>query len=202
MNEDYSNKLYAEYSAQRVKLDDASLEAAGRYERAVLTISSGALALSVTFIDKIASDPQAWTLIFLVLGWVLLLAAVIFQLLALSASHEATREQIKILDLQYSYYFSADDPAQAVRNGWEEPTNKFNSRVNNFNIFAQVALITGVVCVLTFSALNIVYKKGEHHEQEQRPSISQSNSKDTEDSLQGELHPANRQAASTTAKEK
>jgi hypothetical protein len=202
MNEDYSNKLYEEYSAQRVKLNDASLEAAGRYDRAILTISSGALALSVTFIDKIASNPQPWTLVFLVLGWALLLAAIIFQLIALSASHEATREQIRILDLQYSYFFSSDDPAQAVRNGWEEPTNKFNSRVNNFNIIVQMALITGVVFVLTFSALNIVYKKGEHHEQEQRPGISQGNPKDTRYSVQGELHPTNRQAPSSTAKER
>ena len=173
MNEDYSNRLYEEYTAQRIKLDDASLKAAGRYDRTILTISSGALALSVTFIEKIASNPQPWTLVFLALGWFLLLVAIIFQLLALSASHEATREQIKILDIQYSYYFSADDPAQAVRNGWEEPANKFNSRVNKFNILAQVALIIGVIFVLTFSALNIFYKKGEHHEQNQKPNISQ-----------------------------
>jgi hypothetical protein len=62
MSDDYLDKLYQQYSSQREKLDAASIEAAGRYDKAVLTISTGALALSVTFIEKIASNPQHWTL--------------------------------------------------------------------------------------------------------------------------------------------
>ncbi len=101
MSQNYANQLYEEYTAQRVRLDDASLEVAGRYDRVFLTISTGSLALSVTFIDKIISIMQTWTLFLLVIGWILLLIAVILQLLALSASHNATREQINILDQQY-----------------------------------------------------------------------------------------------------
>ena len=197
MSEEYANRLYDEYTAQRVKLDSASLEAGGRYDRAVLAISSGALALSVTFIDKIASAPQPWTLFLLVSGWLLLLVAIIFQLLALSASHEATREQINILDKQYAYYLSTDDPEEAVRNGWEEPPNKFNSRVNKFNIVAQVALISGVVFVLVFSAFNVCYKiKGENDERKKEAINFEANNSKANDSK-----PDNSKANNFTAKE-
>jgi hypothetical protein len=112
----------------------------------------------------------------LVIGWLLLLIAIILQLLALSASHDATREQINILDQQYNYYLSAKDPGEAVRNGWDEPINKFNSRVSNYNTGAQVALISGVVIVLAFSAINVFYKKRVNYERKQKATSTQATS--------------------------
>jgi len=52
MNQDYIQKLYSEYTSQRNAMHDASLEAAGRYDRAVLSITTGALAVSIAFLDK------------------------------------------------------------------------------------------------------------------------------------------------------
>jgi len=80
----------------------ASLEAAGRYDRAFLAISTGTLAISLAFIDKIAKNPELWTLYILVPGWLLLLVSISIQLLALASSQNATNEQIRILDQQYS----------------------------------------------------------------------------------------------------
>jgi hypothetical protein len=161
MEEDYGAKLYSEYSAQREKLDAASLEAAGRYDKAVLAVSTGALALSVTFIEKIAPNPQHWTLFFLVPGWFLLLTTIILQLLALSSSHNATREQISILDQQYTKYFLAEDPAKLVEAGWTEadPTNRFVALTNRYNVYSQIALYVGIACILAFSSINICFKK-------------------------------------------
>jgi len=161
MSDDYLNQLYEQYSAQRDKLDAASIEAAGRYDKAVLLISTGALALSVTFIEKVATDPQKWTLFLLVPGWLLLLLSIIWQLLALSSSHNATREQICILDQQYTKYFQADDPANLVKEGWTEtdPVNKYVDKTNKYNLWSQWALIIGIICVLAFSSVNICLKK-------------------------------------------
>ncbi|WP_282002659.1 hypothetical protein [Geotalea uraniireducens] len=155
MNDDYSDKLYKEYSSQREKLDGASLEAAGRYDRAILAISTGALALSVTFIEKIVSTPQTWTLFLLVPGWILLLCTIILQLLALASSQNATSEQIRILDQQYQKYFSAEDAAQAVKDGWIEPENPYVKRTNRLNIVSQITLIIGILLVLAFSSVNV-----------------------------------------------
>ncbi|GFE58732.1 hypothetical protein [Geobacter sp. AOG1] len=161
MSDDYKNKLYEVYSAEREKLDAASIEAAGRYDKAVLAISTGALALSVTFIEKIASNPQFWTLFLLVLGWVLLLAAIIFQLCALSSSHNSTRDQISILDQQYAKYFLAEDPAKLVEAGMKEPatTNQYVDLTNKYNSWSQITLYVGITCILAFSSINIFLKK-------------------------------------------
>ena len=155
MNEDYQDKLYKEYSSQREKLDGASLEAAGRYDRAVLAISSGALALSVTFIEKIVSTPQVWSLFLLVPGWILLLCTIVLQLLALASSQNATSEQIRILDQQYQKYFSAEDAAQAVKEGWIEPENPYVRKTNRLNIISQWTLVVGILLVLAFSSVNV-----------------------------------------------
>lgn|GEM_PF-4168463 len=161
MSDEYSNKLYEQYSAQREKLDASALEAAGRYDKTVLAITTGALALSVTFIDKIASNPQHWTLYILVIGWFLLLASVILQLHALSSSHNSVRKQITLLDLQYSDVFIDDDPAELIRNRWNDPApiNPHIRHTHIYNVASKYTLIFGIVCILVFSSINVFFKK-------------------------------------------
>jgi len=159
MSEDYIDKLYKEYTAQREKLNASSLEAAGRYDRAFLTISTGALAVSVAFIDKIAPNPESWTLYILVPGWIVLLVSISMQLLALASSQNATSEQIRILDDQYSKYLLSDDPEKAVSEGYVEPENHYVKRTARLNIWSQVLLIIGVVLILAFSSVNIYLKR-------------------------------------------
>lgn len=161
MEDDYGSKLYEEYSAQRQKLDDASLEAAGRYDKTVLAITTGALALSVTFIDKIALSPLHFTLYILVIGWFLLLASVIFQLHALSSSHNSVRRQIVILDQQYSDVFIAEDPAKLIRDRWADPApeNPHIRKTHFYNVISKYSLMMGIICILLFSSINIFSKK-------------------------------------------
>lgn len=193
MSDDYKDKLYKEYSSQREKLDGASLEAAGRYDRAILAISSGALALSVTFIEKIISTPQTWTLFLLVPGWILLLCTIILQLLALASSQNATSEQIRLLDQQYQRYFSVEDAAEAVKEGWIEPENPYVKRTNRLNIISQVSLIIGILLVLAFSSVNVcvntLHKKGERNVQHSLISKTIINHEDRKH--QGKLYTAN-----------
>ncbi|MFZ5763754.1 MAG: hypothetical protein ACOY8P_12610 [Thermodesulfobacteriota bacterium] len=159
MSEEYTDKLYKEYTAQREKLNAASLEAAGRYDRAFLTISTGTLAISVAFIDRIVTNPELWTLYILVPGWISLLVSISMQLLALASSQNATGEQIRILDQQYSKYFSSEDPTLAVQEEYEEPENRYVKRTARLNIWSQILLIFGVVLILAFSSINIYLKK-------------------------------------------
>jgi hypothetical protein len=159
MSEEYIDKLYKEYTSQREKLNAASLEAAGRYDRAFLAISTGTLALSVAFIDKIATNPESWTLYILMPGWLLLIASISLQLLALASSQNATSEQIRILDQEYSVYFSNDNPENTVSERHEEPINRFIQRTSRLNVVSQILLIIGVVLILSFASINICLKK-------------------------------------------
>lgn len=160
MPENYANKLHERYVKQRERLLDASLETAGRYDRALLTVGSGALAISVAFLEKIAPSPVPWTIAFIVLAWTLLLASIISQLLALDRSENATKHQVSILDTEYLFYFSGDDPAERVREGFIPPVNPFVDQTKRYNLASRYCLISGIVLVFVFSALNLWIKGG------------------------------------------
>jgi len=157
-NEQYKNKLYAEYLKEREKLHDASLETAGRYDRAVLTISTGALAVSIVFIEKIAPQPMKYSVVVLVLAWFLLLSCVVFQLLALSASQLATRKQISLLDAQYQELMYSDEQMSDVSGVIATEENRFSKNVALHNTVSLWSLVLGIILIMVFSAVNILFK--------------------------------------------
>ncbi len=166
MNQEYSDKLYAEYSAQRDAMHAASLEAAGRYDRAILTITTGALAVSLAFLDKVVQHPAPSTIPILVLGWILLVSALISQLLALSSSQKACQRQIDILDKEYKRYLYADDPSAAVRNDRSQESNPFSNRTSTYSAVALWGLIGGIILLMVFSAVNMTRKEPEMADKE------------------------------------
>lgn len=157
-SQEYGNQLYAEYSKERDKLNDASLETAGRYDRAVLTISTGALALSIGFVEKIAPQPMKYSVAVLGVAWFLLLSAVVFQLLALSASQLATRKQISLLDGQYQQLIYSDDKISAVYSVIAIEENIFAKKVALHNTVSLWSLVSGIILVMVFSTVNILSK--------------------------------------------
>lgn len=157
-NREYKNKLYEEYSVERAKLHDNSLETAGRYDRAVLSISTGALALSVVFVEKIVPQPTKHTVFLLVIAWFLLLSSVVFQLLALSASQLATRKQITLLDAEYKQLLYGNELIPNVGNVTEQKENPFAKKVTLHNTLSLWSLVIGIVFVMVFSTLNILLK--------------------------------------------
>src|SRR5436190_18857803 len=92
---DYRKQRYETYLKDRDALRNDSLEVSGRYDKAVLALAGGALALSVTFLEKIAPHPRPWTFTFLILAWICLILCVLFELFALSISQTATNEQME-----------------------------------------------------------------------------------------------------------
>ena len=159
MNQEYSDKLYAEYSAQRDAMHGASLEAAGRYDRAVLTITTGALAVSLAFLDKVVQHPASSTIPILIGAWIFLIAALIAQLLALSSSQKACQRQIEILDAEYKRYLYTDDPAEAVRTDRSQDSNPFSKRTRRCSVIALCGLIGGIILLMLFSAANMTRKE-------------------------------------------
>lgn len=158
ISQDYRDKLYSEYAQERAKLDDASLEAGGRYDRAVLTISTGALALSIVFVEKIASKPATYTVFLLVIAWTLLLVSIVFELLALDASQRATTEQISILDEKYMTLLYGDDGLLQEILHETPQENPFSKKVSRYNTLSFLALVVGIVLIMIFSALNMLLR--------------------------------------------
>jgi hypothetical protein len=162
---DYRKQRYAAYLKDRDGLRSDSLEVSGRYDKAVLALGGGALALSVTFLEKIAPHPAPWTFVLLCFAWLFLIAAVLFELFALSSSQTVTNEQLEILNGEYSQYLlslaeqtSVPEPtrraeSQNVIESWKERTRRLNRS-------SLIFLTIGIVLLCAFSVCNLPYRDG------------------------------------------
>lgn len=150
--------FYERYVAQREKLHDAVMESSGRYGKAILTLSGGSIALTVTFIEKIAAEPSPESVKFIIASWFLFLTSLVSHLFSLRNSNKATTQQITILDKQYRNLVDAESYSKGFHD-WREPVNKYSGRTRCFSGISIWTLIFGIVFVFIFSAINL-YEKG------------------------------------------
>lgn len=73
----YQKERHADYSARSIRLDELAFKTSERYDQWVLTLSGGALAVSLTFLEKIAPEPVPATLWFLALSWLSFIGAIL-----------------------------------------------------------------------------------------------------------------------------
>lgn len=165
---DYRNSLYESYKRQRTKLHDAALETGARYDRIVLTLGGGAMALSITFIEKIAPEPRVWTIALLILAWFTLLLSVIMQLLALATSQKAVHHQIDRLDAEYQFYFGSDNVEECVRQRLPESESPYVTKLKFCNDVSMWSLVIGIIFLFLFSGSNLCAKKEIHHDRQER----------------------------------
>ena len=94
------------YQAHILRKDTLSDQAfiLSRYDQWILTISGGALAVSVAFLEKIAPKPAPYTLWFLGFAWGGYITSLISGFFAIYCSREALYRQREIVDLEYSNF--------------------------------------------------------------------------------------------------
>ena len=158
---EYRKQRYEAYSKEREGLRAAALEVSGRYDRWMLFLAGGALALSVTFIEKIAPHPAPWSFMILLTAWVLLILSLVLELLALGASHTAIQAQVSLLDTEYRQFLEsiARPPPSTSLNPATPPVaeNEFIIRTRMLNRWALRSLVAGIVFLCLFSALNLPF---------------------------------------------
>lgn len=64
-----SEENYQAYLEERKILIDAERDTAQQFDKAILTLAAGALALSITFINQIAPQPIPNSICFLITAW-------------------------------------------------------------------------------------------------------------------------------------
>jgi hypothetical protein len=135
---------YKTYLDERKLLSDVEVGVAERFDKGVLTLSGGALLLSMTFVKDIASKPNlTWLLL---VSWVLLAGAICLMLTSLLMSQSAIRRQIAILDQSL-----VKPPAAYQR-------NRLAGVTNCFNISSIVAFAVAMVFMCVFVAVNLPRK--------------------------------------------
>jgi len=155
---------YKSYLDERRNLIEGEKEASARYDKWILTLSGGALALSITFIEKIAPSPKPFSLWFLGGAYLFLILTILVALSSHLTSQAAFRRQRTINDEKFDSESSSNK------------TNKIASFTNALNIMSMIFFVIGIVLLCIFSLINSPKKgvyNGKGSNEEKRISSTQ-----------------------------
>jgi ABC-type Fe3+-siderophore transport system permease subunit len=152
---DYQRARYEAYVSEKKSLNDALLEISGRYTQWLCTLSGGALAVSITFLEKIAPHPLASTTSLLLLAWVALIVSLCTGLLSIHYSNNEVFNRIQSLDRDYANYRKSLDD-QSVKDVPPATTNDHSSNtISVLNTVSTWAFIGGITFLCLFSLCNL-----------------------------------------------
>jgi hypothetical protein len=147
----YRNELHTIYREQRSEADRVALEIGGRYEKMLSLIAGGALAVSVTFIEKLAPSPVPWSKWVALLAWMLLCGSILASLVAIAASQRAQQQKIRNLDLEISQRLYPDNEEFK---GKDATLNPFVAAVERANKVSLWGAILGLIALVSFVFVN------------------------------------------------
>jgi len=158
---EYRKQRYDAYVRERQAMDANLLAMSERYGKALLALAGGSLALSVTFLEKIAPHPQNWSLAFLIAGWGSLIVCVVSELLGMHASQEAIVARQEIDQAAYEAYLASVnvEPRPVEQALPEDAVLRWNRRVQRCGIVALSALILGLILLCAFSITNVCFPR-------------------------------------------
>ena len=130
------------YNAERSVLIDAEREAARGFDKAMITLSAGALALSITFVKNIAPNPANEWLLFV--AWAGFTSSLFFILASFLCSQAGMRRQREIIDAD----FNRDCKAREQKNCWQKA-------VIGLNTLSMISFVVGVILLALFAGSNL-----------------------------------------------
>jgi uncharacterized membrane protein len=151
----YLKDRHEEHVASRSSLDDHAFKTCERYDQWVLTLSGGALAISLTFLEKIAPHPLAATLILLGLSWLAYILAVLSGFWAISVSRQAIYRQLEIGDDTYEQFRKTTTAEKPEGDSLPEPINCHVRVLTVLNRTSLTCLILGTILMCSFAFGNI-----------------------------------------------
>lgn len=105
-----------EYLDERRLLIEGELDASSRLDKSLLTLSAGALGLSLTFWQYIAPDPAPDTIWRLGVSWAWFALAILLMIVSFWTSQLAFRRQRDILDTSYDRKSNEEEDNDASSN--------------------------------------------------------------------------------------
>jgi hypothetical protein len=144
------NEEYQAYIEQRENLNKSEYSVSEKYDHWLLTLSSGSLAISLTFIKNIVPNPDKNTILFLIVSWLLLIISILTSLYSLLTSQAAIRRARDILD--ESYY---QDNESSQNQNIDKPENPSARTTNVLNWISMFAFTVGIIFLCTFSIINM-----------------------------------------------
>lgn len=158
---EYRKQRYESYTKERDALREDALQSGERYDKAILSLAGGALALSVTFLEKIAPHPFGWTYGLLGLAWLCLILAILLELYALARTQTVTNMQMDLARAEYLAYLRSLPEAQSVALPAPEPVKSqqeidgYKNRLRSLNTWSLRSLTAGIALICLFSLVNL-----------------------------------------------
>lgn len=133
---------------QRKSLLAALLDQSRSFDKYVLTLASGALGLSLVFIERIVPRPSAASASYLVGAWICFGASILITLVSFLCSQRACLKQINILNGLLDGSLEKATP------------NVFTWVTGLLNWLSMLAFMAGVALLTTFSIQNLKFVVG------------------------------------------
>lgn len=123
---------YARYREALQKSEDISSD---EFDKVMISLSGGALAISITFINQIAPEPKHFYLC--VTAWILFAVAMTSTLVSFRTTQEAMREQALALE-------------KILSDGGDFGSNKWDALTKWLNNSSLAFFIAGVISLILF----------------------------------------------------
>jgi len=130
------------YDSFRDDLNKRSLSNSENYDRAILTLSSSGLAISLTFLKFLVPPDKASGIWMMQLGWICFLISIVITIIAFRVGNKAIEKQLEIAE---EYYVNNNPKAFDQKNCWSMLNNCLNSFVG---LLFSIALILIVIFVI------------------------------------------------------
>jgi len=140
---------YDVYLDERRALIEAEKSSSQQFDKAILTLAAGALAISLTFIQHIVPHPKNWTVYFLSFSWLTFIISILSTLCSFLTSQSACSRQREILEKEF---FSSSEN--------EDHMNTMAIWTKGLNWLSISSFILGVILLAVFSIANITDVKG------------------------------------------
>lgn len=116
-------------------------------EKKITYISAGALALSITFIEKIIHMTYAEYFYLLIIGWILLSLTLAINLISIFISRKLTMKSLKDFDNEVEETVLINNIA------------KRNNLISNMDLISLINLLIGIFFVVIFCSINLNNQK-------------------------------------------
>ncbi len=157
-----SDQLYTTYLEQRRYLIDSEREAAKSYDRWLLTLSGGALGLSMTFAKDIASPNGVDGLAWLLVAWLGLVLAIALGLVCIYVSQKAHGDFRKYLDDTLQEFAARNENAGFWTKVREKQARCWRARcVGWLNLASGAAFVVGILSLSVFACVNVPKRSNE-----------------------------------------
>lgn len=146
--EEHKKQIYQTYLEERKILLGHRQDHSNNLDKAILTLSAGALGLSLTYLDKISPHNSQCLKLILLLSWIGFTLSILLTLISFIVSEKAYNRQIEINDK----YF--DDEQK------EPDKNELNIFVEFFRFASIISFMVGTVLLLAYT-----YTSMDHHKE-------------------------------------